>query len=69
MEMIFLHSMESQLRNNDICQTVTSIRPRSVNIGNCRLIEAKMKGCQVRDWIVGEREMSFFTNFIHDMCE
>ena len=22
-------------------------------------IEAKMKGCQVRDWVVGERDMSF----------
>ena len=29
------------------------IWPRGVNIGgNLRLIEAKIKGCQVRDWIV-----------------
>ena len=35
------------------------IWPRGVNFGNRPLIEAKMKGCQVRDWIVGERHMSF----------
>ena len=35
------------------------IWPRGVNIGNRPLFEAKMKGCQVRDWIVGERDMSF----------
>ena len=33
------------------------IRPRGVNICNRRLIEATMKGCQVREWIVGERDM------------
>ena len=31
------------------------IWPRGVDIGNRPLIETKMKGCQVRDWIVGER--------------
>ena len=35
------------------------IQPRGVNIGNRPLIVAKMKGCQVRDWVVGERDMSF----------
>ena len=35
------------------------IWPRGVNIGNRPLIEVKMKGCQVREWIVGERDMSF----------
>ena len=36
------------------------IRPTDVNTGNRQLIEAKLKGCQVvRDWIVGERDMSF----------
>ena len=35
------------------------IRPRGVNIGNWQLNEATMKGCQVRDWIVGERDTSF----------
>ena len=34
------------------------IRPRSVKIGNLRLIKAKMKGCRVRDWIVVERDKS-----------
>ena len=29
------------------------IWPRGVNIGNWPLVEAKMMGCQVRDWIVG----------------
>ena len=29
-------------------------------------IYAKMKGCQILDWIVGEREV-IFTNFIHDV--
>ena len=41
-------------------QTVTrciSMRPRRVNIDNRRLVEAKLKGCQVRYWIVGERNM------------
>ena len=33
--------------------------PRGVNIDNQRVIEANMKGCQVRDWIVGKRDMSF----------
>ena len=35
------------------------IRPGGVNIGNRRLIEANINGCQVRDGIVGERDMSF----------
>ena len=35
------------------------IWPRGVNIGNRPLFEAKMKGCQVREWIVGERDTSF----------
>ena len=34
------------------------IWPRGVNIGNRPVIAAKMKGCQVRDCIVGERDMS-----------
>ena len=42
------------------------IWPRGVNIGNRLLIEANMKGCQVRDWTVGERDI-IFTHFIHDM--
>ena len=69
MEIIFLRNMVSQLRNNDICQTVTRcvcilrmhtgvIRPRGVNVDNRRLIEAKIKGCQVRHWTVGARDMS-----------
>ena len=57
MEMIFLCSVISQLQNEDICQTVKIkvrmhtgvIWPRGVNIGNRPLIEAKMKGGQVRD--------------------
>ena len=28
------------------------VRPRGVNMGNCRLIVAEMEGCHVRDWIV-----------------
>ena len=35
------------------------VRPRGVNMGNRRLIGAEIEGCQVRDWIVGERDMSF----------
>ena len=35
------------------------VRPRGVNMGNRRLIGAEMEGCQVRDWIVGEKDMSF----------
>ena len=35
------------------------VRPIGVNMGNRRLIRAEMEGCQVRDWIVGERDMSF----------
>ena len=33
------------------------IRPRGVSTGNRQLIETKIKGCQVRDWIIGERDM------------
>ena len=33
------------------------VRPRGVNIGNRQLIGAEMEGCQVRDLIVGERDM------------
>ena len=32
--------------------------PRGVNMGNRPLFKAKIKGCQVREWIVGERDMS-----------
>ena len=35
------------------------IRPRGVNICKRRLIEGKMKGYQVRDLFVGERDVSF----------
>ena len=35
------------------------VRPKGVNVGNRRLIGAEMEGCQVRDWIVGETDMSF----------
>ena len=44
------------------------IRPRGVNIGNWRLIEAKIKSFQVRDWIVEEKDI-IFPNCIHDTCE
>ena len=43
------------------------IRLRGANMGTRRLIEATNKGCQVRDWIVGERDMFFLTNLVHDM--
>ena len=68
MEMIFLRSVISRLQYDDICQTVKrcvciqvsfGLEVTRVNIGNRPLIEAKIKGCQVRDWIVGERDMSF----------
>ena len=45
------------------------IQPSGVNIGNWRLIEAKMKGCQVRDSIVRETRYVIFTNFMHDIYE
>ena len=48
----------STRRSFEICHTGV-IWPRGVNIGNRPLIEAKMKGCQVREWIAGERDMSF----------
>ena len=35
------------------------VRHRSVNMGNHRLIGAEMEGCQVREWIVEERDLSF----------
>ena len=43
------------------------IWPRGVNIGNRPLIEAKMKGCQVREWIVGEKHMSF-SRILYMVC-
>ena len=42
------------------------IWPTGVNIRNRPLIEAKMKGRQIRDRIVGERYI-IFMNFIHDV--
>ena len=35
------------------------VRPRGVNMGNCRLIGAELEGCHVRYWTIGERDMSF----------
>ena len=44
------------------------IRPRDVNIGNRQLIEAEMKGCQVRDVLDFRRKRYvIFTNFIQDV--
>ena len=43
------------------------VRPRGVNMGNRRLIAAEMEGCQVRDWSVGERDMSF-TRLLYMTC-
>ena len=43
------------------------IWPRGVIIGNRPLIEAKMKGCQVREWIVGEKHMSF-SRILYMIC-
>ena len=43
------------------------VRPRGVNWGNCRLIGAEMEGCQVRDGIVGERDMSF-SRILYMVC-
>ena len=41
------------------------VRLRGVNMGNRRLIGAGMEGCQVRDWIVGERDIyAMFTIFL-----
>ena len=45
------------------------IRPRGVNIGNRRLIKAKIKGCQVKDWIVGETYHFHECHTLCDMCE
>ena len=41
--------------------------PSGVNIGNRPLIEATMKGCQVREWIVGEKCMSF-SRILYMIC-
>ena len=56
--------MVSQLRSNDILSDSDQvrmhtgvIRPRGVNLSSRRLTEAKMKGCQIRYWVVGERDM------------
>ena len=43
------------------------IWPRGVINGNRPLIEAKMKGCQVRDWIVGEIDRSF-SRILYMIC-
>ena len=43
------------------------VRPRGVNMGNRRLIGAEMEGCQVRDWIVGEKDMSF-SQILYMIC-
>ena len=36
-------------------------------MGNRRLIGAEMEGCQVRDWIVGEKDMSF-SRILYMIC-
>ena len=63
--MILMCSMASELRNNDICRTDNDearmrtcvTRPsRGVNMSNRRLFGAEMKGCHVRDWVVGESD-------------
>ena len=43
------------------------VRPIGVNMGNRRLIGAKMEGCQVRDCIVGERDMPF-SRMLYMIC-
>ena len=62
-EMICLRSMASEQRNIDNCQIINRcvcvVRPRRVNMDNRRLIGTEMKGCYVRDWIVGERDKEF----------
>ena len=69
METIFLRGIVSQLQNYDICQMLNDdmhagvIRPRGVNIGNRSLIETKMKGCQFRDCIVGDKDVIFTQKF------
>ena len=75
MEMIRLRSVISQLRNNDYLSDSEQvrmhaglIRPRGVNTGNRPLIETTLKGCQVRDRIVGERDTSFSLILYIDMC-
>ena len=35
------------------------VLPRGVNMDNRLLIGAEIEGCQVRDWIVGESDVSF----------
>ena len=36
-------------------------------MGNHRLIGTEMEGCQARDWIVGERDMSF-SRILYMIC-
>ena len=43
------------------------VRPRGVNMGNRRLIGADVDVCQVREWIVGERDMSF-SRILYMIC-
>ena len=43
------------------------VRPRGVNMGNRRLIGAEMEEYQVRDWIVGEKDMSF-SRILYMIC-
>ena len=43
------------------------VRPRGVNPGNRRPIEAEMEGCQVRYWIGWRKRYVIFTNVVYDM--
>ena len=43
------------------------VRPRGVNMGYRRLIGAEMEGCQLRDWIAGEKDMSF-SRILYMIC-
>ena len=44
------------------------VRPRGVNMGNRRLIGADIEGCQVRGWIIGERDTTC-SRILYMTCE
>ena len=43
------------------------VQPRAVNMGNRQLIGAEMEGCQVRDRIVEEKDISF-SRILYMIC-
>ena len=71
---MYLCSVVSELSKYDRCRFVFFLRIGTgiILIGDAIqaypcVVLADIKGCQVRDWIVGKRRYQNFTNYIYHM--